>query len=175
MAKKKTSSARSSSRPTRKSTASSRKVAKVTTAASNGTTNHIDVAEGKRLTKSPLSAKELRDFRQLLMRKRLEILGDMTTMSRDALNSDAANLSHMPIHMADVGSDNYEQELTLGLVESERRLLTEIDEAIGRIGEGTYGVCEVTGKAIGKARLNAKPWAKHCIEAAREYERNGGR
>jgi len=132
-------------------------------------------AESLRKIKSPLSAKELRDYRALLIAKRAEILGDMKSMSHEALNGDAANLSHMPIHMADVGSDHYEQELTLGLVESERKLVQEIDEALERIADGSYGVCQATGKPIGKPRLAAKPWAKYCIEAARELERNGGR
>ena len=132
-------------------------------------------AEALRKIKSPLSKAEIRAYKNLLVIKRAEILGDMTSMSRDALNSDSANLSHMPIHMADVGSDQYEQELTLGLVESERKLLHEIDDALERIADGTYGVCQATGKPIGKARLQAKPWATYCIEAARELERNGGR
>jgi len=89
----------------------------------------------------------------------------------DARNASLGDIAHMPLHMADVGSDYYEQELTLGLVESERNMIQEINEALARIAEGTYGVCQVTGKRIKKARLNAKPWAKYCIEAAREMER----
>lgn len=135
----------------------------------------IDFSDNPDKLKSPLSSRELKEYRQLLTQKRTEILGDMKSMSRDALNSDSANLSHMPLHMADVGSDNYEQELTLGLVESERRLLQEIDEAIDRIIKGTFGMCEATGKPIGKARLAAKPWAKHCIEYARQLDRYGRR
>jgi DnaK suppressor protein len=133
------------------------------------------VADPVKAVKSPLGRKELNDFRKLLMAKRGEILGDMRSMSHEALNADSANLSHMPIHMADVGTDNYEQELTLGLVESERVLLGEIDEAIKRIDEGIFGVCQSTGKPIGKARLAAKPWAKYSIEAMREMERGGRR
>lgn len=126
--------------------------------------------------KTPLSAKQLRHYRELLTVKRAEILGDMDSMSAEALrNNDASNLSHMPLHMADVGSDNYEQELTLGLVESERKLVGEINEALLRIADKTFGVCEATGKVIGKPRLEAKPWAKYCIEHARELEANGRR
>jgi RNA polymerase-binding protein DksA len=70
----------------------------------------------------------------------------------------------MPVHMADLGSDNYELEFTLGLIEGERALLQEIDEALERIRTGQYGICLATGKPIGKARLKAKPWAKFCYE-----------
>ena len=130
----------------------------------------ITVRKGK----SPLNKSELEKFRSLLLIKRAELLGDVDSMSNEALRlNDSANLSHMPIHMADVGSDNYEQELTLGLVESERRMVAEIDEALDRIAEGKFGICVETGKPITKARLEAKPWAKYCIEVAREMERNG--
>lgn len=126
--------------------------------------------------KSPYSKRELTKYRNILLIKRAEIRGDMDSMQAEALlNHDSANLSHMPIHMADVGSDQYDQELTLGLVESERRLLNEIEEALARLEEGTYGICEVSGEPINKARLEAKPWAKYTIEVAREMERNGSR
>ena len=73
----------------------------------------------------------------------------------------AGDLSSMPIHMADIGTDNFEQEFTLGLMDSERKMLAEINEAIGRIDNGTYGICEGTGKSIPKVRLRAKPWARY--------------
>ena len=134
----------------------------------HGDAHHVD----PKTVKSHLSKKELNQYRTLLLVKRAEILGDMSSMSREALQ-DSANLSHMPIHMADVGSDNYEQELMLGLVESERKLVQEINSALDRITEGTYGICQGSGKPINKERLAAKPWAKYCIEIAREMERSG--
>jgi RNA polymerase-binding protein DksA len=124
--------------------------------------------------KSPFNKKELAEYRKLLLEKRGEILGDMSSMADEALRkNDSANLSHMPLHMADVGTDNYEQELTLGLVESERRILQEINEALQRVNDGTFGICQMTGKPISKARLQATPWAKYSIEAARMMERGG--
>ncbi|UCC28832.1 MAG: TraR/DksA C4-type zinc finger protein [Phycisphaerales bacterium] len=76
----------------------------------------------------------------------------------------------MPIHMADLGSDNWEKEFTLGLIASEQALVREIDEALERIENKTYGICLATRKRISKARLRAKPWAKYCIEYARARE-----
>jgi DnaK suppressor protein len=76
----------------------------------------------------------------------------------------------MPIHMADLGTDNYEQEFALGLMDSERKLLQEIDDALQRIEEGIYGICQGTGQPISKARLEAQPWARHCVEYARLLE-----
>lgn len=122
-----------------------------------------------------LSSKELRRFRELLIAKRATLLGDVTSMTNEALGKNrqdaSGDLSNMPIHMADIGSDNYEQEFTLGLLESERKLLHEIDAALQRMVEGTYGVCLGTGMAIGTLRLEAKPWAKYHIEYARQVEK----
>jgi len=122
-----------------------------------------------------LPRRECEPFRLLLLEKRLELAGDVTTLQREALNRNrqdaAGDLSNMPIHMADLGTDNYEQEFTLGLIEGERAVLREIDEALQRIEEGTYGVCVATGRRIAKARLKAKPWAKYCYEYTLAQER----
>ena len=121
-----------------------------------------------------MTKRDLQQYRQLLLTKRREILGDVESMETDArTKNDGGNLSNMPVHMADVGSDHYEQEFTLGLVESEGKLVREINEALHRIEDGIYGVCIERGVPIGRARLDAKPWAKYCIEVARERERSG--
>lgn len=119
--------------------------------------------------KSRLSAKDLKFFRETLEAKRAELVGDVGLMKDQALNQ-----SHdmMPMHMADIGSDSYEQEFTLGLIENENHLLTEIDEALKRITDGKYGICIATGKSISKSRLKHKPWAKYCIEYVKENEKN---
>lgn len=126
-------------------------------------------AKGKKL-----SQKQLDYFRDLLLIKRAEILGDVDSMEAEALrksrNESSGNISNMPIHMADIGTDNYEQEFALGLLDSERKILHEIDDALERISEGSYGICEGTGQAIGLPRLEANPWARYCIEYARMVE-----
>ncbi len=126
------------------------------------------------LPKTRLTDEELEFFRQILLEKRRELMGDVATMEDQAMRgSDSAGGagSSMPIHMADLGSDTWEQEFTLGLIEKERSLVREIDEALERIDQRTYGVCMATGRPITKARLKAKPWAKHCIEYERELEK----
>ena len=131
--------------------------------------------DGKpRKNQAGLSSKELEHFRELLLAKRRELVGDMSSMEREALRSaSGSNLSNLPLHMADMGTDNYEQEFTLGLVEKDRGLLREINQALAKIQDGTYGLCEGTGKPISKARLEAQPWAKYSIEHARAMERTG--
>lgn len=124
-----------------------------------------------RKVKSGLSRKNLKQYREILLAKRAEILGNVEALEIDARKEDGSGISYD--HLADAGSDNYEQDFNLGLVESERKMLLQIDEAILRIEKGIYGVCVETGVAIGKARLRAKPWAKYCIDVAREKERQG--
>ncbi len=124
--------------------------------------------------KTKLAKKQLNEFRTLLLRKRSELLGDLNSMEKQALQSTGGTISHMPIHMADIGTDTYDQDFILGLAETERQGLREIDEALQRIETRTFGSCQMTGKPIPKARLNAKPWAKYTIEAARKIERGLG-
>ena len=125
-----------------------------------------------RKTDSGLSRKEKEQLKTILVEKRTEILGDVESLQTSAMH-DAGDLSNMPLHMADAGTDQYEQEATLGLMESELRLLKNVNDALTRMNDGTYGVCLETGKPIGMARLEYKPWAKYTIEIVRERERRG--
>jgi RNA polymerase-binding protein DksA len=126
------------------------------------------------LPKTNLTDKQLAVFKEMLLDKRRELLGDVRTLTKDALGrsrqDSSGDLSSMPIHMADLGTDNWEQDFTLGLIANEQQLVREIDEALQRIEEKTYGMCLATHKPISIARLKAKPWAKHCIEYARQRE-----
>jgi DnaK suppressor protein len=125
-----------------------------------------------RKNQAGLNSKELEHFRDLLLQKRREIVGDMSQMEREALRSaSGSNLSNLPLHMADMGTDNYEQEFTLGLVEKDRVILREINSALAKIMDGSYGICEGTGKPISKVRLEAQPWARFSIEYARQMEK----
>jgi DnaK suppressor protein len=121
------------------------------------------------------SPKELEVFRDALLQKRRELVGDMRSMESEALQRSGENLSNLPLHMADMGTDNYEQEFTLGLMEKDRQLLREINTALSKIMDGRFGICEGTGKPISKARLEVQPWAKYSIEYARKLENRGVR
>jgi RNA polymerase-binding protein DksA len=124
--------------------------------------------------KTRLNPAEIQRFREMLLEKWRDILGDVNTIEGEALKKSrldaSGDLSSMPIHMADLGTDNYEQEFALGLLDGERKILREISDALQRIEEGTYGICEGTGKPIPKARLQANPWARYCVEYARQVE-----
>ncbi len=127
------------------------------------------VKEPKREKVQSLSKSDLQYFRNLLLEKRREIIGDVGSMESEAFKG-GSNLSNMPIHMADVGTDNFEQEFTLGLIESERQILREIQEALIRLDNGSFGTCMGTGKSIPRVRLEAVPWAKYTIEYSRLLE-----
>ncbi len=126
--------------------------------------------KSRKRKKSTLTAAEIEHFKQILLVKRAEIIGDVNSIESEALKKSrldaSGDLSSMPIHMADIGTDNFEQEFALGLMDSERKLLVEIIDALNRINDGYYGICEGTGKSIPKARLQAKPWARYCIKYA---------
>jgi len=121
-----------------------------------------------------LTTAEIEHLKALLLEKRRELIGDVNEMHDEAFRKSrldaSGDLSSMPIHMADIGTDNFEQEFALDLLDSERKLLHEIDDALERIESKTYGVCEGTAKPIPRARLEAQPWARYCVEYARMLE-----
>jgi len=122
-----------------------------------------------------MKPEELAQFKKILLMKRGLLAGNVNRMEDEALRKNRQNasgdLSSIPIHLADIGTDNYEQEFTLGLIENEEEVLHDIDEAIAKIAEGTYGQCEVCEKKIPKARLKVVPHARLCIECQRKEER----
>lgn len=119
---------------------------------------------------------ELKKFKKMLIEKRQLLADDIRRMEEECCNTSrrdaSGDLSHMPIHMADVAADNYEQEITLGLIEMEEREIREIDAALRRIEEGDYGVCEACDIDIKVARLKAIPNARLCIKCKRLEEEN---
>jgi RNA polymerase-binding protein DksA len=128
-----------------------------------------------RTKKIRLTIADIAHFKELLLEKRNEILKNVSEIEDEALKKSRhnanADLSRMPIHMAELGTDTYEQEFILGLMDSERNLLHEIDDALERIENKTYGICEGTSGLISKARLEAQPWARYCVEYARMLEK----
>jgi DnaK suppressor protein len=117
---------------------------------------------------------ELKYFKELLLDLRARLRGDVSQMADAALrksrSESVGDLSSMPIHMADIGSDNFEQEFTLGLIQNEGDTLQMIENCLERIEEGTYGQCEECGMKIPKTRLNAIPYSVLCVRCAEQQE-----
>jgi len=118
---------------------------------------------------------DTREFKERLLVLRARLRGDVNGLANAALNKtrleSSGDLSSMPIHMADVGSDNFEQEFTLTLLETDGGTLGQIEGALERIEAGTYGCCVECGGRIPKTRLNAIPYTSYCVKCARELEK----
>jgi DnaK suppressor protein len=113
---------------------------------------------------------ESREFKHMLLGLRSRLRGDVSALADAALRktrSEASgDLSSMPIHMADVGSDAFEQEFTLSLMEHDGSALEQIEAALVRIEDGNYGVCLECEAKIPKARLQVLPHTPHCVKCA---------
>ena len=117
-----------------------------------------------------LNQKDLAQFRTLLTDLRARLRGDVKNLSDGAL--DDGNESKSPTHMAELGTDAYERDFALSLMENDQETLGEITAALKRIEEGTFGLCESclaegkspTKAAIPKMRLKAIPYARNCVD-----------
>lgn len=116
---------------------------------------------------------EAKPYKALLLALRSRLRGDVSHLADAALkkNGDGnGESSSMPIHMADLGSDNFEQEFTLSLMENEEETLEAVEVALERIDAGTYGECEECGTKIPKTRLQAIPYTAMCVKCASAME-----
>jgi len=111
-----------------------------------------------------LRPEEIRGLRKLLFARKAELMDSCSNLEDEARakGKEAGELSAVPYHPADLGTDSFETSLSLALLENESTVLREIDLALERMDEGTYGACEDCGNPIGKARLRALPQATLC-------------
>jgi DnaK suppressor protein len=109
---------------------------------------------------------EMKVYKERLLALRARLRGDVTSMTDAALGGENGETSSMPIHMAELGSDNFEQEFTLSLLATEEDTLSMIEAALQRIEEGIFGRCIDCESAIPKTRLNAIPHTPKCVKCA---------
>ena len=121
---------------------------------------------------------ELKDIRKKLVEIKAEILQDYINLEGETLNKSSkdasGDLSGYSFHMADMATDLYDREFTMKLAEGEREKLYELDDAILRIDEGTYGQCDDCEGVIPKQRLKVMPEARLCIKCQEEEEKTKG-
>ncbi len=126
---------------------------------------------------SAMKPEDLESFRESLTGLWARLRGDLDQMTDEALGrgqpESSGNLSNAPLHMADVGTENYDQEFTLSLIENDQGTLEQVHEALARIDSGHFGKCEECGEMIARPRLQAIPYAKYCINCARAMESRG--
>lgn len=121
-----------------------------------------------------MNSTELKNYKKQLLALQERLGGDVSHLTDEAFNKQGdetgGNLSHMPIHMADLGTDNFEQENTLHLLANEEQMLNEISAALERIDAGKFGQCEECRADIAKPRLKELPYTRFCVECARKMD-----
>jgi RNA polymerase-binding transcription factor DksA len=122
---------------------------------------------------------EIQFYRQRLLAFTKRLGSDVSALKTEALQplggETSGGLSNLPVHLADMGTDNFEEEVTLTLLENAGHILTEINDALDRIEKGTFGRCEECGKEIPRERLNAVPYARYCVQDAQKLQEQGGK
>jgi RNA polymerase-binding transcription factor DksA len=103
----------------------------------------------------------------------LELREQLVRQMNGLAQESAQELAGYSLHMADSGTDNFDRDFALSLLSSDQDAVYEIEEALKRIEKKTYGVCELTGKPIPRARLEAIPWTRFTVEAQAQLEREG--
>lgn len=118
---------------------------------------------------------DLKFFKELLLKKKMMLVKGIKHIADDALKTSsrdaAGDLSAYSMHMADMATDNYDREFSLSLADNEQKLLGRIDDALDKIEEGKYGLCDSCEKKISKVRLKAVPYAELCVPCQEKQEK----
>jgi RNA polymerase-binding protein DksA len=125
--------------------------------------------------KKKFSKKDLLYFKKLTLKRKEEIIDQINHISEDTLKKSqkdaAGDISGYTYHMADIATDTYDREFSIGLASNERKLIYEIDDAVKKIEDGTYGICEECKNLISKTRLKAIPYARLCLKCQEKTEK----
>src|SRR6516225_5451572 len=127
------------------------------------------VVKAKKNGEAPAIKGEWAKFHHRLIELREQLIRQMNGLAKES----AQEMAGYSLHMADSGTDNFDRDFALSLLSSDQDAIYEIEEALKRIEKNTYGICELTGKAIPKARLDAIPWTRFTVEAQAQLERDG--
>ena len=122
-----------------------------------------------------MNKREAKVFKELLLKKKSEIAKGIEHIANDALKTSqrdaAGDLSAYSLHMADMATDNYDREFSLNLATHDQKTLNRIDEALEKIENSAFGLCELCGKKISKVRLKAVPYAELCVPCQEKQEK----
>jgi RNA polymerase-binding transcription factor DksA len=123
---------------------------------------------------SSMTESEIRYYRRQLLAFKRRLGADLTALEAEALQAAggeaSGGLSDVPTHPADLGTDAYEKEIDLSLLEKNDQILDEINDALERIEQRTFGRCEECGQAIPGERLEALPYARYCLRDAQRLQ-----
>ncbi len=122
-----------------------------------------------------MDKKDLKVFKELLLKKKNEIVKGIEHIAKDNLKTSqrdaAGDLSAYTLHMADVATDNYDREFSLGLADNEQKILRRVEAALEKIDSKTFGLCELCNKKISKVRLKAVSYAELCVPCQEKQEK----
>jgi RNA polymerase-binding protein DksA len=125
--------------------------------------------------KKKFNKKEMLEFKKLIAKRKDEVSDEIKHISDDTLKKSqkdaSGDISGYTYHMADVATDNYDREFSLGLASNDRQSLYELDDALKRIEDGTFGICEDCKQLITKVRLRAVPQARLCVKCKEKREK----
>jgi RNA polymerase-binding transcription factor DksA len=121
-----------------------------------------------------MKEQQIKYYQQRLLSLKRRLGSDLPALEEGALRGlggeSSGGLSDVPTHLADLGMDNYEEGIALGLLRNQAGILTEINDALARIEHGTFGQCEQCQQEISRERLEALPYARYCIRDARQLQ-----
>jgi RNA polymerase-binding protein DksA len=127
------------------------------------------------ILKKKLAKKELADYKKLLLKKKIEIEDSIEHASEETIKKSqkdaSGDISGYAFHMADVATDTYDREFSLGIVSNERKALYELNNALKRIEDCSFGICEDCKNPIVKTRLKAIPYARLCLKCQEKREK----
>ncbi len=126
------------------------------------------------MTKEKLDKKKIAKYQETLIHLKEKIVSDIKQISEHASpseRSDSGDVSGHVMHLADVATDMYDREFSMGLASNDRELLVRIEKALKRIESGTFGLCEECKEPISSARLEAIPYVSHCLKCQEKNEK----
>lgn len=125
--------------------------------------------------KKKFNKKELTEFKKIILKVKDKMVDDIKHISEDTLKKSqkdaSGDISGYTYHMADVATDTYDREFSVGLASNERQMLYELSDALKKIEDGSYGVCEECKSLIAKNRLKAVPYARLCVKCQEKKEK----
>jgi DnaK suppressor protein len=123
-----------------------------------------------------MTQSELDYYRKRLLGLRRRLLGEVSDVASEVLRQTggepSGNLSDVPVHPADLASDTFEEETSLGILENEDQILQETEASLKRLDEGRFGRCQQCGREIPQQRLRAIPYTAYCVQCAKRLQDN---
>jgi RNA polymerase-binding protein DksA len=121
-----------------------------------------------------MSEEKLQYFEALLKKEKedtLNLINKINDKMRDGSKDSSGDSSSYTLHQADLGTDTSNWEREVYILEEQQKKLKKINQALHRIYDKTYGICEISGELISEGRLNAVPWSRYCVKAKEEEEK----